>query len=126
IHSSTSRVSSLTMLGSATAAFMFARSTNMPAAPGSIGKLLPAGGGGAGGGGEPAGGPAVERPGESLSVGYAPYRDKQEPRQDWPKPLFIDCSYTIAVSLPDNPAAPKMAANLSRIVATPSGVEVAR
>src|SRR6516165_11214073 len=39
IHSSTSRVSSLTMLGSATAAFMFARSTKMPAALGSIAKL---------------------------------------------------------------------------------------
>src|SRR6516164_10860176 len=43
IHSSTSRVSSLTTLGSATAAFILCRSTNMPAALGSTGKVLRSG-----------------------------------------------------------------------------------
>src|ERR1700730_9859811 len=43
IHSSTSRVSRLTMFGSATAAFMFCRSTNMPAALGSTGKVFGSG-----------------------------------------------------------------------------------
>jgi hypothetical protein len=40
--------------------------------------------------------------------------------------VFIDCSYTTAVSVPDRPAAPNTEANFSRIAATPSGVEVAR